>query len=39
MVYIEAGIHYVTECIWHLPSHTKLYLEGGAILKGALVFV
>lgn len=37
MVYIEAGIHYVTECLWHLPSHTKLYLEGGAILKGALV--
>lgn len=37
MVYIEAGIHYVTECLWHLPSHTRLYLEGGAILKGALV--
>lgn len=37
LVYIEAGIHYVTECLWHLPSHTKIYLEGGAILKGALV--
>lgn len=37
LVYIEAGIHYVTECLWHLPSHTEIYLEGGAILKGALV--
>lgn len=37
LVYIEAGIHYVTECLWHLPSHTKVYLEGGAILRGALV--
>lgn len=37
LVYIEAGIHYVGEFIWHLPSHTQIYLEGGAILKGALV--
>lgn len=37
LVYIEAGIHYIGEFIWHLPSHTKIYLEGGAILKGALV--
>lgn len=37
LVYIEAGIHYVTECLWHLPSHTEIYLEGGAVLKGALV--
>lgn len=37
LVYIEAGIHYVEEFIWHLPSHTRIYLEGGAILKGALV--
>lgn len=37
LVYIEAGIHYVTECLWHLPSHTRVYLEGGAILRGALV--
>lgn len=37
LVYIEAGIHYVTECLWHLPSHTRIYLEGGAILRGALV--
>lgn len=37
LVYIEAGIHYIGEFIWHLPSHTRIYLEGGAILKGALV--
>lgn len=37
LVYIEAGIYYIGEFIWHLPSHTKIYLEGGAILKGALV--
>ncbi len=37
LVYIEAGVHYVTECLWHLPSHTQVYLEGGAILRGALV--
>lgn len=37
LVYVEAGIHYVGEFIWHLPSHTRIYLEGGAILKGALV--
>lgn len=37
LVYIEAGIHYVTDCLWRLPSHTGIYLEGGAILKGALV--
>lgn len=37
LVYIEAGIHYITECIWHVPSHTKIYMEGGAVLIGALV--
>lgn len=37
LVYIEAGIHYITECLWHLPSHTKIYLEGGVVLKGGLV--
>lgn len=37
LVYIEAGIHYVTDCLWRLPSHTRIYLEGGAVLKGALV--
>ena len=36
-VYIEAGIHYIGECLWHIPSHTKIYLEGGAILVGSLV--
>ena len=37
LVYIEAGFHYVGEFLWHLPSHTRIYLEGGAVLKGALV--
>lgn len=37
LIYIEAGIHYVTECLWHLPEHTEIYLEGGSLLRGALV--
>lgn len=37
MLYIEAGIYYIGECIWHLPSDTEIYLEGGAILIGGLV--
>ena len=35
-VYVEAGIHYIGECVWRLPSHTNLYLEGGAVLIGGL---
>ncbi len=37
-LYVEAGIHYIGECIWHLPSHTNIYLEGGAVLIGGLAF-
>ncbi len=33
---LTPGIYYVGEGIWHLPSHTNLYLEGGVILIGAL---
>lgn len=36
-LYVEAGVYYIGECIWHLPSHTHIYLEGGAILIGGLV--
>lgn len=36
-LYVEAGIYYIGECIWHLPSHTHIYLEGGAVLIGGLV--
>jgi len=36
MLYVEAGVYYIGECIWHLPSHTHIYLEGGAILIGGL---
>lgn len=37
-LYVEAGIYYIGECIWHLPSRTNIYLEGGAILIGGLAF-
>ena len=35
-VYVEPGVHYIGECIWRLPSHTNIYLEGGAVLIGGL---
>lgn len=37
-LYVEAGTYYIGECVWHLPSHTNIYLEGGAILIGGLAF-
>ncbi len=37
-LYVEAGIYYIGECVWHLPSYTNIYLEGGAILIGGLAF-
>ncbi len=37
-LYVEAGLYYISESIWHLPSHTNIYFEGGAVLIGALVF-
>lgn len=36
MLYVEPGIYYIGESVWHLPSHTHIYLEGGAILIGGL---
>ncbi len=36
MLYVEPGIYYIGECIWRLPSHTHIYLEGGAVLIGGL---
>ena len=38
MLYVERGIYYIGECVWHLPSHTHIYLEGGTILIGGLAF-
>lgn len=38
MLYVEAGMYYIGECIWRLPSHTNVYLEGGTILIGGLAF-
>lgn len=35
-LYVEAGIYYIGECIWHLPSHTNIYFEGGSILIGGM---
>lgn len=37
-LYIEAGLYYINECIWHLPAQTNIYFEGGAVLIGGLVF-
>ncbi len=37
-LYVEAGIYYIGEAIWRLPSHTSIYLEGGAVLIGGLAF-
>ncbi len=36
MLYVEPGIYYIGESVWHLPSHTHIYLEGGAVLIGGL---
>lgn len=36
-LYLEPGVYYIGEIIWHLPSHTNIYLEGGVILRGGLV--
>lgn len=38
MLYVEAGMYYIGECVWHLPSHTHVYLEGGVVLIGGLAF-
>lgn len=38
LLYIEAGLYYISECIWNLPSHTRIYMEGGAVLLGGLAF-
>ena len=35
-LYLSPGLYYVGESIWHLPSHTRLYLAGGAVLIGGL---
>ncbi len=35
-LYVEPGIYYIGECVWHLPAHTHIYLEPGAILIGGL---
>lgn len=36
-LYIEAGMHYIGESIFRVPSDTNIYLEGGCILVGGLV--
>lgn len=36
-LYIEAGFHYIFESILRIPSDTKVYLEGGAIVVGGFV--
>ncbi len=37
ILYVEPGMYYVGEVMWHLPSHTGIYLEGGAVIRGGLV--
>ncbi|HIY58384.1 MAG TPA: hypothetical protein H9829_09360 [Candidatus Tetragenococcus pullicola] len=36
LIYIEAGIHYISSYIWTIPSNTRVYLEPGAVLMGGL---
>ena len=35
-LYVEAGLYYISECVWRLPSHTSIYFEPGAVLIGGL---
>lgn len=35
-LYVEAGLYYIGECVWRLPSHTNIYFEPGAVLIGGL---
>ncbi len=35
-LYVEAGLYYIGECIWRLPSHTNIFFEPGTVLIGAL---
>lgn len=37
ILYVEPGMYYIGEFLWHLPSHTDIYLAGGAILRGGLI--
>lgn len=37
ILYFEAGIHYIGECILKIPSDTDVYISGGAVIIGSLV--
>ena len=37
-VYVEAGLYYLGEYVWRLPSDTNIYLEGGVVLIGGMAF-
>ena len=37
VLYVTAGVHYVSEMIFRIPSDTTVYLEGGAIVIGSFV--
>lgn len=37
VIYFAPGIHWIEETVLHVPSHTTVYLAGGAILMGSLV--
>jgi hypothetical protein len=36
-LYFGAGIHYIEECVMRIPSHTNVYIAGGAIIIGTFV--
>ena len=35
---MEAGLYYLGEYVWRLPSDTNIYLEGGVVLIGGMAF-
>ena len=37
VIYFGAGIHYLEECTMRIPSDTKVYLAGGAVVVGTFI--
>lgn len=37
LLWIKPGLYYIGDFLWHIPSHTRVYLEGGVVIRGCLV--
>lgn len=37
VVHITPGYHYIADGTWHIPSHTDVVIDGGAVIEGALI--